>query len=313
MCRIRRREPTGTKSRSAEVRAFVVALKPGNSGGAKATQEDGCETFMDEPESQDRSASVPERRRWPRTQPAEDVRSRWLWAEVTVWTNRMLTTLEQGVKGGKWFRLIDKVYSESCLYVSARQVLANQGAAGVDRISVEDFGSRLLPEIGKLSESLQDGSYCPQAIRRVNIPKPGSHETRPLGIPTVRDRVAQAALVKVIEPIFERDFAVQSYGFRPGRSCHDALRRVDELIQAGYVHVVDADLKGYFDSIPHDRLMLRLQEKIADGRVLSLIERFLQASIIDGMNEWTPLSGAPQGAVLAPPTILLTIADSWIG
>jgi RNA-directed DNA polymerase len=112
--------------------------------------------------------------------------------------------------------------------------------------------------------------------------------------------VVQTALVQVIEPIFERDFAAQSYGFRPGRGCKDALRRVEQLLQTGYVHVVDADLKGYFDSIPHDRLMDRLQEKIADSHVLSLIEMFLRANIIDGMDQWTPESGAPQGAVLSP-------------
>jgi RNA-directed DNA polymerase len=255
---------------------------------------------MNESDQHDRSASVPKSRKRPRTQPAEDVRSRWLWTEDSVWTNRMLTALEKGVKGGKWFRLIDKVFSQRCLESAAQQVLSNKGASGVDHVSVNDFASRLMLEVGKLSQSLQDGTYRVQAIRRKNIPKPGSKETRPLGIPTVRDRVVQTALVKVIEPIFERDFAERSYGFRPGRSCHDALRRVDQLIQAGYVHVVDADLKGYFDSIPHDRLMTRLQEKVADGRVLSLIEMFLQANIVDGMSRWTPTSGAPQGAVLSP-------------
>jgi RNA-directed DNA polymerase len=121
-----------------------------------------------------------------------------------------------------------------------------------------------------------------------------------LGIPTVRDRVVQAAIVNVIEPIFERDFAEHSYGFRPGRGCKDALRRVDQLLKKGYVHVVDADLKGYFDSIPHDRLMARLETKIADGSVLRLIESFLKADILDEASRWTPEAGAPQGAVLSP-------------
>ena len=104
----------------------------------------------------------------------------------------------------------------------------------------------------------------------------------------------------MIEPIFERDFAKQSYGFRPGRSCQDALRRVDELLDKGHIHVVDADLKGYFDSIPHDRLMDRLETKIADGQVLRLIESFLKADILDDAKQWTPEEGAPQGAVLSP-------------
>jgi RNA-directed DNA polymerase len=107
-------------------------------------------------------------------------------------------------------------------------------------------------------------------------------------------------VVNVIEPIFERDFAEHSYGFRPGRGCKDALRRVDGLLKRGYAFVVDADLKGYFDSIPHARLMARLKEKIADGPVLSLIERFLKATILDGMEEWSPATGAPPGAVLSP-------------
>jgi len=121
-----------------------------------------------------------------------------------------------------------------------------------------------------------------------------------LGIPTVRDRVVQAAIVNVIQPIFERDFAEHSYGFRPGRGCKDALRRVAELLRQGHVYVVDADLKGYFDSIPHDQLMARLETKIADGAVLRLIESFLKADILDEASHWTPEEGAPQGAVLSP-------------
>lgn len=212
----------------------------------------------------------------------------------------MLTTLIEGVEGGKWFRLIDKVFSERNLIAAYQQVASKRGAAGVDHVTVDFFGRQLPENIWQLSDVLRADTFRPQTIRRVHIPKPGTQETRPLGIPTVRDRVVQAAIVNVIEPIFERDFAPQSYGFRPGRGCKDALRRVDELMKAGYTHVVDADLKSYFDSIPHDRLMERLQTKIADGRVLSLIEAFLQVGIMDGTSEWSPVSGAPQGAVLSP-------------
>lgn len=212
----------------------------------------------------------------------------------------MLTTLIQGVEGGIWFRLYDKVFSERNLLAAFQQVASKDGAPGVDHVTVSQFERRHPDSIWELSDRLKNGTFEPQAIRRVQIPKPGSSETRPLGIPTVRDRVVQAAIVNVIEPIFERDFAEHSYGFRPGRGCKDALRRVEELLKAGYVHVVDADLKGYFDSIPHDPLMTRLKEKIADGSVLKLIEEFLKANILDGMEEWTPTSGAPQGAVLSP-------------
>lgn len=236
----------------------------------------------------------------PKAQQAEEILSRWRWVEPCAWTIRMLTTLEQGVEGGKWFRLFDKVFAERNLWTAFQQVARNGGAAGVDHQTVQDFERRLPDPIWELSDTLKAGLYTPQPIRRVQIPKPGSTETRPLGIPTVRDRVVQAAIVNVIEPIFERDFAEHSYGFRPGRGCKDALRRVDQLLKAGYVHVVDADLKGYFDSIPHDLLMTRLETRIADGPVLRLIKSFLQADILDEASQWTPTQGAPQGAVLSP-------------
>jgi RNA-directed DNA polymerase len=229
-----------------------------------------------------------------------DIRLRWSWTERAVWTDRMLTALEQGVKGGCWFSLMDKVDALRNLEAAYQQVARNRGAPGIDHVTVEHFGGRLSDELPRLHEQLQDGSYRPQAVKRVQIPKPGTSETRPLGIPTVRDRVVQAAVVNAIEPIFEREFAEQSYGFRPGRGCKDALRRVDKLLQEGYVYVVDADLKSYFDTIPHDRLMSRIQERIADGRVLSLIKSFLKADILDGLTHWTPEAGAPQGAVLSP-------------
>lgn len=212
----------------------------------------------------------------------------------------MLTALENGVKGGIWFSLIDKVWSLPNLGSAFMKVAANAGAAGVDHVSVEEYASHLSTKLSALSDQLRTGSYRPQAVRRVYIPKPGSKEGRPLGIPTVGDRVVQGALRHVLEPIFERGFAAHSYGFRPGRGCKDALRRVDELLKAGYRYVVDADLKSYFDTIPHDRLLQRLQQKVADSRVLALVEAFLKAGIMEGSDEWEPEAGAPQGAVLSP-------------
>lgn len=231
---------------------------------------------------------------------AAQVHPVWTSAKPCVWTARMLTALIAGAEGEKWFRLFDKVFAERNLLAAYQQVASKRGAAGVDHVTVEEFGRRIPETLWQLSDALKAGTFQPQAIRRVHIPKPGTKETRPLGIPTVRDRIVQAAVVNVIEPIFERDFAGHSYGFRPGRGCKDALRRVDHLLKAGFVHVVDADLKGYFDSIPHDRLLERLQAKIADGRVLSLIEAFLKAGIVEEAATWTPESGAPQGAVLSP-------------
>ena len=229
-----------------------------------------------------------------------DVRDRWSWAERSVWTDRMLTALEQGVKGDVWFSLIDKVYSPRNLRAAFAKVKANRGGPGVDHQTIEMFESHLEENLQHLSGHLRDGRYRPQAIRRVWIPKPDGKEPRPLGIPTVRDRVAQAALRQLLEPIFERDFAEHSYGFRPNRSCKDALRRVNGLLQAGYTWVVDADLKSYFDSIPHASLMARLRVKVADGRVLALIEAYLKQQVMETAGAWTPERGSPQGAVISP-------------
>ena len=226
--------------------------------------------------------------------------ARWGWVDAAVWTERMLTALENGVQGGKWYSLMDKVDSRPTLERAFLQVKANQGAAGVDYVTIEQFEQHWEENLEKLVRGLRQGSYRPQAIRRVWIPKPGSKERRPLGVPTVRDRVVQTALVKVLEPIFERDFAEHSYGFRPKRGCKDALRRVDELLQQGYAWVVDADLKSYFDTIPHEKLMARVAEKVADGAVLDVIEAFLKAQVMETVVGWTAEEGTPQGAVLSP-------------
>jgi RNA-directed DNA polymerase len=212
----------------------------------------------------------------------------------------MLAALEHGVKGGVWFSLIDKVYSAANLSASYAKVAANGGAAGIDHVTVEEFTRQLSGNLGKLATQLADQTYRPQAVRRVQIPKPGTKEKRPLGIPTVRDRVVQGALRHVLEPIFERQFAEHSYGFRPNRGCKDALRRVDDLLKRGYRYVVDVDLKSYFDTIPHDQLLAEVRQHIADSRVLGLIAAFLQAEILEGAQHWTPDRGAPQGAVLSP-------------
>lgn len=212
----------------------------------------------------------------------------------------MLTALEQGVKGGKWFSLIDKVYASGNLARAYTRVAANGGAAGVDHQTVQQYERQLQANQDKLARQLQDGSYRPQAVRRVWIDKPGGKEKRPLGIPTVRDRVAETALRNVLEPIFERDFAEQSYGFRPQRSTKQALRRVDALLTAGYTQVVDADLKSYFDTIPHQALLKRVEEKVSDGRVIKLLTSYLEQGVMEGMASWTPETGTPQGAVISP-------------
>jgi RNA-directed DNA polymerase len=222
------------------------------------------------------------------------------WANPSVWTDRMLTTLEQGVRGGKWHTLVDKVYAPLNLYTASRKVIGNGGAAGVDHQSVRSFEARSREELDQLHHALRTDTYRPQAVQRVWISKSGSQEQRPLGIPTVRDRVVQTAVLHVLEPIFDVTFSAVSYGFRHGLGCHHALERVEQLLEAGYTYVVDADLKSYFDTISKPRLMARVRERISDGRVLRLVEMFLEQGVMDGLREWTPETGTPQGAVLSP-------------
>jgi len=241
-------------------------------------------------------SAVPER-----AQQEGDIRARWAWVEPKVWTERMLATLETGIEGGKWFRLIDKVWSPKTLERSLQKVVAKGGSAGIDKQSVSQVAKYREQTIQKLEQELRTNQYRPQAVKRVWIPKAGSQEKRPLGVPTVRDRIVQGAVLQVIEPIYEGAFASQSYGFRPGKGCKDALRRVDELLKRGYHWVVDADLKSYFDTIPHEGLMERVGEKIADSRVLNLIRAMLRVGVMDSMKGWQPSEqGSPQGAVISP-------------
>lgn len=223
----------------------------------------------------------------------------WNWVEASVWTPRMLEALENGVKGGKWFSLIDKVSRLTTLQAAWERVKANKGAAGVDGQGVAAFGQQAPRYLQELHEALKAGTYRPAPLKRVEVPK-GPNQTRPLGIPVVKDRVVQAAVKMVIEPIFEASFLDTSYGFRPGRGAKDALREVARLLQEGYTHVVDADLQRCFDTIDHARLRQRVAERISDGRVLQLIDLWLSQDIMFGLERWTPTSGTPQGAVISP-------------
>jgi RNA-directed DNA polymerase len=226
-------------------------------------------------------------------------RDQWWWTEASIWTERMVLALGNGVKGGKWYSLMDKAVRPTTLEAAWRKVARNHGAAGVDGQSIERFAAQAERYLRELQHSLEDGSYRPHPVKRVEIPK-GDGRTRPLGIPTVKDRIVQTALKMVIEPIFETQFRPGSYGFRPGRSCKDALREVDRLLKEGFTWVVDADLQSYFDSIPHARLMALVAGSISDGPVLSLLEGFLQQDIMKDMARWRPTTGTPQGAVISP-------------
>ncbi len=244
--------------------------------------------------SEERPAGVSE------TKQAGEAAGRWTWVERAVWTDRMLEALETGVKGGMWFSLMDKVYAVRNLKAAFRKVRANQGAAGVDHVTVERFEARLEGELQGLQKDLKEGGYRPQRIRRVYIDKPGRKQKRPLGIPTVRDRVVQTALRNVLEPIFEHRFASNSYGFRPARGCKDALRRVLQKLEAGHYWVVEADIESYFDRIDHERLMKLVGQEVADGRILTLIESFLGQEVLEELQAWQPERGSPQGAVISP-------------
>jgi len=227
-------------------------------------------------------------------------RDKWKGVEPSIWTERMLTALEEGVKGGKWFALMDKVYSGQNLKAAWAKVKANKGAAGIDQQSIEAFQTNEGKYLGELQESLRDNRYEAKPVKRVWIPKTGSKEKRPLGIPVVKDRIVQTALRNVLEPIFEKTFAEHSYGFRPGRGCKDALRRLETLLKTGKTWVVDADIKSYFDTISHDKLMEDIKGEVADGRVLELIGGYLRQGVIDGLDQWEPEKGTPQGAVISP-------------
>jgi RNA-directed DNA polymerase len=225
--------------------------------------------------------------------------TRWSWVEASVWTERMVSALDNGVKGGRWYSLMDKVYAPATLMAASGKVRANGGAAGVDGQSLKRFAAQEELYLAELAAGLREGGYRPQPVKRVDMPK-GDGKTRPLGIPTVKDRVVQTAVKFVLEPIFEATFCATSYGFRPGLGCRDALREVARLIGEGYTFVVDADLQSYFDTIPHERLMQRVEERISDGRILDLLRSWLAQDIMRGMERWTPTQGTPQGAVISP-------------
>jgi len=232
---------------------------------------------------------------------AGDICERWPWIEHSVWTERMLARLEASEPTTVWFGLWDKVISERNLQAAFWAVWRNKGAPGVDGQTAPQFAAQEQAELAKLREQLRTKSYRRQPARRVWIPKPGTSEKRPLGIPTVRDRTVEAAVKHLLEPIFERDFAEHSYGFRPGRGCREAVKRVEELLAQGLIYCVDLDFKGYFDTIPHERLLGLVSKRVVDGSVLALLEQSLKAGVLEELKGWQPTEvGTPQGAVISP-------------
>jgi Retron-type reverse transcriptase len=208
----------------------------------------------------------------------------------------------EGVENGKkrrWYSLIDKISATPNLEEAFREVKRNKGAAGVDGVTIKAFESELESHVQALQHALRTKNYRSKPVKRVYIPKADGTQ-RPLGIPTVGDRVVQAAVRRILEPIFEEVFLDCSFGFRPGRSAHMALQKIRKDLAEGYSYVIDADLKSYFDTIPQEKLIEAVREEVVDGSVLELIQRFLQAGVMENgcfhLNEL----GTPQGGVISP-------------
>ena len=219
----------------------------------------------------------------------------------------------------RFYALYDRIHRQDVLRAGWARVAANDGAPGVDGVSVSDV--RAMPGgveafLAQLSEELRSKTYCPEAVRRKMVEKPNGGQ-RPLGIPTVRDRVVQTATLLVLEPIFESDFEDSSYGFRPGRSAVDALAAVREHLRSGRSEVYDADLQAYFDTIPHDKLLRCVKMRISDGSVLSLIRMWLNAPVEEEdpdergrRRRRRNTTGTPQGGVISP--LLANIYLHWL-
>jgi RNA-directed DNA polymerase len=199
----------------------------------------------------------------------------------------------------KWYSLYDKVYDVANLGLAWYDVAENKGSHGTDGQTIAEFEKNMDYHVRVIHNELREKTYCPQPVRRVFIPKADGSQ-RPLGIPCVRDRLVQQSLRRVIEPIFEEKFLDCSYGFRPGRDCHMAIDKVTQHLEEGYQWVIDADLRAYFDTIPHDKLIDQVWEEISDSSVLKLIRKFLESGVLHGGTYEATVEGVPQGGVISP-------------
>lgn len=206
--------------------------------------------------------------------------------------------------------LWEKIFSRENLFIALERVQRNGGAPGVDGMKVEELPDHLREHWPNIREKLEAGTYQPSPVKRVEIPKPGGG-VRLLGIPTVQDRLIQQATHQVLVEVYEATFSEHSYGFRPGRSAHDAVKAAREHIEAGYRWVVDIDLEKFFDTVNHDRLMARMKEEVKDKRVLRLVNEYLKAGVMVNGVVMESKEGTPQGGPLSPllSNIVLTELD----
>lgn len=216
------------------------------------------------------------------------------------------STGKQGLRVGeaftkkrKWYSLIDKVWTYSNLEQAFYDVKKNRGAHGVDNVTIKEYELELEHNLRVLQQSLRDKTYRAKPVRRVYIPKADGTQ-RPLGIPTVGDRVLQAAVKRKLEPIYEEKFLPCSFGFRPNRSAHMAIEKIRKDLVDGYTFVIDADIKTYFDSIPHEKLMELIREEMVDSSVLALIKQFLTSGVLENGIVYESQNGSPQGGVISP-------------
>jgi RNA-directed DNA polymerase len=212
---------------------------------------------------------------------------------------RSLRVVENSKKKRKWYSLMDKLWNYQNLEPAFYDVKKNRGSHGVDKVTIKEYEIELEHNLRVLQESLRLKTYRAKPVRRVFIPKADGTK-RPLGIPTVEDRILQAATKRILEPIFEQKFLDCSFGFRPNRSAHMAIDKIRQDLMDGYNFVIDADIKTYFDSIPHDKLIDLIKEEVVDSSVLALIMQFLKSGILENVSFYESDTGSPQGGVISP-------------